>query len=267
MKTTTLTKKLSQIISMTVGAFMALSAMQVHADTSLTETSLSKYEQENLKFGSVTKTAVNTGAYQVQEGTGTPFWVYCLDPLTYLSSQNSYTTPTLSSFVSSGYTALFNTAAYQARGVKNQYDDANTTTTTVLNKLTELYSHAYADSLTSVDKSAAFQYAIWEIEGDAVNYSGTSGGLQYLSSATTAFKDQVNTYLTALNTGSWGALSAVTNYIYTVYKSSTLGNSQTVLRVTQAPSNKVPEPSTMLLLGIGILALGASRHAAKATKG
>lgn len=266
MKTVHMSKQICQIIGLVATLFLSLGS--AHAQTSpttLTQTGSTLTETEQLNFGTVTKT-VATGAYQVKDSSGDQFWVYCLDPLTYINSYTPYTATSLSSFVSSGYTALFATSQYQVNGIKNNYDDSKTTTATVLEKLTELYSHAYADSLTSADKSAAFQYAIWEIEGDSmsVDYSGSSGGLQYLSSATAAFKAQVDAYLTALNTGNWGALSTVTNYIYTVYQSSVLGKSQTVMTVALAPTNKVPEPSTMLLLGVGMLALGASRRTAKA---
>jgi hypothetical protein len=267
MKTIHMTKKVYQIIGLVATLFLTISSAQAQTSpTTLTQTGSSLTESEKLKFGTVSE-SVATGAYQVKDSSGDQFWVYCLDPLTYINSYTSYTATSLSSFVNSGYTALFATSQYQANGIVNKYDDSKTTTATVLAKLTELYSHAYADSMTSADKSAAFQYAIWEIEGDSsVNYSGSTGGLLYLSTATAAFKSQVDIYLTALNTGNWGALSTVTNYIYTVYQSSALGKSQTVLTVALAPTNQVPEPSTMLLLGIGMLALGASRRAAKANK-
>jgi hypothetical protein len=267
MKTITMTKKLSQIIGVALGTFIVLGSVHAQTNsTTLRQSGNSPTEIETLKFGGTTQ-KVATGAYQVTDSTNNQFWVYCLDPLTTLVNGASYTTTSLSSFVSNSYTALFSSSNYKNSGGY----DAVSSTSTVLSKLEELYSHAYEDSKTSKEKSAAFQYAIWEIEGDTGKYKSNSGDLSFKNTNVDAgFATQVSLYLSALNNNTWGALnlSGVTNYIYTVYQSSALGKSQTVLSVVaQASSNKVPEPSTMLLLGIGMLALGASRRSAKASRG
>jgi hypothetical protein len=269
MKTTLMLKQVRHIIGVATMVFLALGGIQAHAaSTTLTgPTGTSLSQQEKLRFGTQSSAYVETGAYQVKDSTGDQFWVYCLDPLTSLVSGASYTTTSLSNFVTTGYVDLFKTGKYQQSGIPgtgtNKYDDAKTTPTVVLDKLTELYSHAYYDSLTSQDKSAAFQYAIWEIEGQSATYSSTGGGLK-ITGSDTSFIAQVNVYLNALNAGTWATigLGTVTNFVYTVYQASTLAGSQTVMRVALA-SNNVPEPSTMLLLGIGVLALGASRRAVK----
>jgi hypothetical protein len=267
MKTIPMLKQTRQIFGAVAMVFLALGGMQSHAaSTTLSAVTgaTSLYKPETLQFGTKSSATVETGAYQVKDSTGDQFWVYCLDPLTYLSSGASYVTTSLSNFVTAGYVDLFKSANYQQSGIVGKYDDSNTTPTVVLNKLTELYSHAYTDSMGGTTKSTAFQYAVWEIEGDTSgSYSASTGGLKYTGSDS-SFLTQVNLYLNALNTGNWAAvgLGAVTNFVYTVYQSSPLAGSQTVMRVALA-SNNVPEPSSMLLLGIGVLALGASRRAAK----
>ena len=277
MKTMQIPNKVRQIIGMAAMVFCALGAgVAQAADPTLTYVDIPhKYEPELLQYGNFQRNT-NTGAYQVKEGVnGVPFWIYCLDPLTYFQSSNNYGTSNLSTFITGGaYATLFAADGYINSSVNdgigstvpNDYGKSNTTPATVLDKLTELYSHAYFDSLTSNDKSGAFQYAIWEIEGDTAGaYSSTAGGLRFVGTGNNAdpsFVNQVNIYLKALNAGTGGTwadigLGATNNFTYTVYNSVRLGDSQTVLKVTP---NAVPEPASVVLFGIGILALGASRR-------
>ncbi|MBY0235408.1 MAG: PEP-CTERM sorting domain-containing protein, partial [Burkholderiaceae bacterium] len=184
-----------------------------------------------------------------------------LDPLTAYKAGATYNTASLVDFLTLGgtnssYNKLFTNPAYS--GV-TPYAAQNTTT--VLNKLVSLYSHAYNDSLSSVTKSAAFQYAVWEIEGESA-YSSTSGGLK--TATTGGFKTQVDAYLTALTNNTWtsvnGAnLSATKNYTYTAYVSSPLGGSQTFLRVTDAP-NTVPEPGSIALVSLALFGVAYTRR-------
>ena len=294
MKTIQISSSIRQIIGMVVMVLCALGALPTYAaSTTLTfnwATSKTTVETENLLFGNKTDNPL-TGAYQVMQNT-TPFWVYCLDPLDYFGYGSSaptwtatYNTSDLSTFVKNGgYATEFKGSSYQATDVVNHYDDSNTTPDIVLAKLQDLYAHAYYDSMTSIDKSAAFQYAIWEIEGDSSGgngYSSSTGGLKFASGVTSGFASQVNQYLTALNTatgtGSWSniGLGAVNSFIFTVYTATAMAAgqafSQTVVNVTPngtvTANNAVPEPASYMLLGIGLFALGASRRQSKANTG
>ncbi|MBB4841814.1 hypothetical protein HNP55_000309 [Paucibacter oligotrophus] len=265
----------SKVGQLTVLATLALVGTAHAANTSLTTNNVKQSTTVNTEFGGSTATAANTtaGAFQVVDNTNTAFWVYCLDPLTAYQSSATYSTASLSDFMtlggtSSSYNQLFTKTPYvnvnaAHVGAANAYTAQNTST--VLNKLTSLYSHAYADSLTSSTKSAAFQYAIWEIEGDA-SYSSTAGGLK--TASTGAFKTQVDAYLAALTSNNWASvggldLRAVTNYTYTAYASNPLGGSQSFLRVT--PSSTVPEPGSIALVSLALFGVAYTRRS-KASK-
>lgn len=241
------------------------------ASTTLTTNNVSATTSVNTEFGGNTATAANTsaGAFQVTDSSNTSFWVYCLDPLTTYKAGATYNTALLSDFLSLGgssssYNQLFTKSAYTAVAspnvsAANSYQAQNTTT--VLNKLVSLYSHAYSESLTSSTKSAAFQYAVWEIEGDS-SYSSTAGGLK--TASTGAFKTQVDAYLSALTSGNWTSvngvnLSATKNYIYTAYASAPIGGSQSFLRVTDAP-NTVPEPGSIALVSLALFGVAYTRR-------
>ena len=255
------------------------------------------YTSENLTFGGNKKesTPATLGAGNYKESaTGASFYVYCLDPLTFLGNPLTYTKLTgsgnaaLSTFITAGtatdsvnsYTEQFSKGDYTA--VNNatpasSYDDQTTVAgaSRVLSKVTELFNYAYADATNtgSAIKSAAFQYALWEILGDTkagtsagtwVDYNSASGGLREgtIASATavnTSLQAQVNTYLTALNTGVWGSVGSFTNYTFTVYNSSA---SQTLVSVTQA-GNKVPEPGSLALAGLAFAGLAFTRRQSK----
>lgn len=271
-------------VALTLGAGLA-HAQSVTLSNSTVNGSSNKYEVEPVKFGSNSSSNTTMGAFAVNEGSGASFWVYCLDPLTTANLPGTYTKTSLSAFMNDGtvsngmrsYTEQFASTPYTA--VQASYDDArlsggsgtNKTTIQVQGKIEELYSRAYADSLTSTAKSAAFQFALWELEGEnkaGVSYSRLNGGLT-TGSTDTAFTGALDKYLTALNTasgsaGDWASigLGAITNYTFTVYNST---SSQNLLRVDKT-STGVPEPGTLVLAGAALFGIAYTRRKTKAGK-
>ncbi|MBL0150362.1 MAG: PEP-CTERM sorting domain-containing protein, partial [Ideonella sp.] len=217
------------------------------------------------------------------------FSVFCLDPLTWFSTGTPgnptvYTVVGLSNYLtapigSDGYAKQFNTVPYTDANIspyyKAQATPGGASSTSVLNKLLELYSHAYASTVNNAVNAAAFQYAIWEIEGEtAGSYSRTSGGLT-MTAASTSVQTKADNYLAALNgTSTWASLnlSSTSDYNYTVYQATPTGSTQTFLRVTSSTTGNqtntpVPEPGTGLLAAMaGLVWVGSRRRQAQAGK-
>ena len=251
-----------------VAGFVALGAVSQAQAVSLTRsTSTDRLLTESISFNAgATYQNSSLGSMGMNDGTSS-FQVYCIDPLTSYTQPNNYSVSSLYSYLNGGaYTAQFAQTPYtnvQSYG----YNDQNTTT--ILNKLVELYSHAYNDSLTGgtdKTKSAAFQYVAWEIMGESA-YSRSAGGLRSSTGNPAAFTTQVNAYLTALNTNSWGSvnganLTTANNFTYTVYTPTT--SSQAFLRVDASSStntgNQVPEPGTLGLAAAALFGLGYARR-------
>lgn len=190
------------------------------------------------------------------------FWVYCIDPstgfgngatYTVISGLDNYLINLVNGRSLTYYKEEFSTGAYSTA---NSYGDL-TDAATVKARLDELFRYAYADSLTSTVKSAAFQFSVWEVLGDAA-LSRTAG---FNTKDDAAINGQIDSYLGALNSHTWGSLTA-TNYNFTIYMS--LNTSQGQIRVTPQPGGgSAPEPGSVLLAALGGVGLLASRRKTK----
>jgi len=284
----TATTTTGRFASFAASALLVVAAGSAYAQgattvTKATGTGSSLLESHSLVFGNTAARNVNMGAWKVNEGTSSTlgassFWVYCLDPLNNYISPDTYDKVDLSNFVNGyqatpggstlGYASIFAGANYQAAGITGVYDDSTTTKTRVLSDLTNLFQHAYADSITSSVKSAAFQFAIWEILGDGAGQSAnkkyyseayTNSGLDANETGTT-FKNQVDTYLAGLN-GTWAAgLTGTTNYTFSVYNPNPSGSGQALIRAT---ANAVPEPGSLALVSLAVFGVVYTRRKGK----
>ena len=276
--------KLVRYAKLTIAAILTCCALNASANQ-LVYGGVSSYSGDGLiGFGSKTEAVTNfVGALGLTDTTtNEAFWVYCLDPKTAYTSGSNYTKLNFTDYFSStsagglNYTSLFSQGGYTSLAADTP-SYAKQNTTQVMNNLVELYSHAYQDSTTGATwaetalKSAAFQFAVWEILGDST-YSRTSGGLHSSTQGTaSAFQNQVDIYLNSLNNDTWASvgLGATTNYTYTVYASTVLGTSQNFLRVTAGSSSggggggSTPEPASAALLLVGAFAWSYAKKSSK----
>jgi hypothetical protein len=214
-------------------------------------------------------TNYDTGAMRLSDGSSS-FWAYCIDPLTSVTFPNAYTSQSLSSFLNgsttSNYANQIARAGYAGLGLSN----SSTAQTKVLNNLTELFSYAYNDSISSAVKSAAFGMAVWEIimqdwtpvaAGDG--FSRTAGRVRSNGSTSAVDNDarevQMSTYLNALSNNTWASigLGTATNWVYTVYYDGTNPTNQSFIRVTPGT---VSLPGTLALTGLALAALAVVRR-------
>jgi hypothetical protein len=234
-----------------VVASMAFALAPVQAQVLNANGSLGEAHALSLNAG-VSYASTWRGANSFTEGAGS-FWAYCIDPRTGYTNGTNYTATSLANFLSGGrYASQFGQAAYTSTASTGYVAQA---TSAVQNSLMNLFAHAYADSLSSSVKAAAFSYAIWEVLGES-SYNTNTGGLR--SNEVSAWRTQTDAYLSALSTNSWSSvngvnLNAAVSYLYTVYYTAAQGASQSFLRVTQNTGTGVPEPGSLALTLLGLL--------------
>lgn len=255
----------------TLGLSLGLTVLSMGsalADTTLTGTGTNLFGKADIKIGSYTKNGQSMGASLVNDSAaGAQFWVYCIDPLTTSKLPTTYSTSSLDAFMGvtlnasgsattalaggNGYKSLFTNSTY---GAADGYEfQANTTG--LYNRLVELYSYAYKDSMLSTTKSAAFQYALWELLGDASSNVASptlGGGAYFTTTSYESVRSQAEKYLDALNAATDSYWTDTLNlsksaYNFTVYKSTGTTASQTFVKVSDKPVG-VPEPGSMALL-------------------
>ncbi len=220
--------------------------------------------------------------YTPSVGSSSTFWAYCIDPKTggVPNGTTNYSSTSLDSFLTGG-----SSSGYATQVTGTGYSGMSTTAATqqnVLNKLTDLYSHAYLDAIgtavpqgalgqsTYSAKAAAFGMVVWEIimqDQVSGNYSASTGRMRSNGSSNSNSDDiqtWTNAYLTALNTGNWGNvnnsvdLTTVTAFQYTIWSDTPAPGRQNFLQVTLPGTGlSVPEPGTIALVGLALI--GATR--------
>lgn len=224
---------------------------------------ISFHSDVNNATATAKKGGIAIGSYQMSNGE----WAYCLSPFTNAqSAASSYKPVTLTSFfgMGGGYDQQFALGTPNYLGLAPGYD--NRDGMTVMNKIVALYNHAYADTMTGnatfsvAEKSAAFAYALWEVEGEGGAYRTAAGGLR-LSGVNADVLAYATTLLDNLDTGNWAGWGYQA-YEFWVFQATPITSSQSFLVVRDAAQNRtsIPEPSTLLLLAVSGAALVLSRR-------
>jgi PEP-CTERM motif len=267
---------LSRWIGSLAVATLALASAGAQADNLSVTNASSMSAIGNLNFTGGTAGPKSTGniyigSYQLSNGD----WVYCLSPYTHTSGTTSFDKVSLNQFLNGGgYAAQFALNNPNYVGLAPGY--AAQPTNTVLSKIVNLYNWAYADTLTGTaaqkaEKSAAFAFALWEIEGETSANWGTNVGNLQVTGFGASVVSYANTLLNALKVGTaaaWNSagFSTFKPYQFDVWQANPIASSQSFLVVRDAPENRtgVPEPSTALLLAASALAfIGARRRRQK----
>ena len=256
-------------------SFAASDAHATNVSLSLTNTSaraqgggIAFHSDVTSATAAATKSNIAIGSYQLSNGE----WAYCLSPYTTAQvGKSSYKPVTMASFfgVGGGYEQQFALSSPNYLGLAPGYD--NRDGMTVMNKIVALYNHAYSDTTTNdprfsaAEKSSAFAYVLWEVEGEGGAYSTTTGGLR-LSSPNKNVMGYATTLLDNLSTGNWAGWD-YRAYEFSVFQATPITSSQSFLVVRDAPENRtgIPEPSTLLLLAASGAALVVSRRKARAS--
>jgi len=256
---------------------LAVAATGVHAQITLTNPGPSRGADVAMNnfAGGTSYGNQWVGALSLSANGGSPFWAYCIDPKTGVGfpSGSIYTAASLASFMSdvSGYQGQMQSSGYTAAMASGGYG-YQSNTAVVSSRLQSLFSYAYADSLSSAAKAAAFGYVVWEIMGSSTSVSlartgsglATAGSDGTVSNFTATTGDSlergIDQLITAINTNTaagWASigLTTATNYIYTVYYDAAPHHSQNFITV-----RTVALPGTLAMVGLALFGMGLLRR-------
>ena len=113
-------------------------------------------------------------------------------------------------------------------------------------------------------KSAAFAYALWEVEDQGGAYSTAAGGRR-LAGVNADVMAYASTLLDNRASGNWAGWAYKT-YEFSVFQATPITSSQSFLVMRDAPDNRtgIPKPSTLLLAAGGVALVDSRRKAVAA---